>query len=510
VADLMAQIEKEISTLKLRAQRKNIGIVTEIGDGVARIEGLSQVSYAEIVDFGSPREASPKAGEAGKGIFGLALNLEQYSVGAVILGDFTKIKEGMEVRTTGKVLQIPVGEAFIGRVVDALGNPIDGKGVIEAKTTYALEKIAPGVIFRQSVNTPLQTGIKAIDALIPIGRGQRQLIIGDRNTGKTTIALDTIINQKDVICIYVAIGQKTSKVAQIVAKLEEMGAMDHTIVVSASASDPATMQYLAPYCGCAMGEYFMDLGKDALIIYDDLSKHAASYRQMSLLLRRPSGREAYPGDVFYLHSRLLERAAKLNKEAGGGSLTALPIIETQAGDVSAYIPTNVISITDGQIYLESDLFFAGVRPAVNVGLSVSRVGGAAQTKGMKSVAGKLRLDLAQFRALQAFAQFSSDLDPETRSQIERGRRITEILKQLPYSPVSLDKQIVILWVGTNGYLDEIEVEKVKEFEGKYIAFLNLRNKKLMSEIAEKKELDEKMVKELEKTTKEFLKTYGKH
>ena len=510
MADLMAQIEKEISTLKLRAQRKNIGIVTEIGDGVARIEGLSQVSYAEIVDFGSPREASPKAGEAGKGIFGLALNLEQYSVGAVILGDFTKIKEGMEVRTTGKVLQIPVGEAFIGRVVDALGNPIDGKGVIEAKTTYALEKIAPGVIFRQSVNTPLQTGIKAIDALIPIGRGQRQLIIGDRNTGKTTIALDTIINQKDVICIYVAIGQKTSKVAQIVAKLEEMGAMDHTIVVSASASDPATMQYLAPYCGCAMGEYFMDLGKDALIIYDDLSKHAASYRQMSLLLRRPSGREAYPGDVFYLHSRLLERAAKLNKEAGGGSLTALPIIETQAGDVSAYIPTNVISITDGQIYLESDLFFAGVRPAVNVGLSVSRVGGAAQTKGMKSVAGKLRLDLAQFRALQAFAQFSSDLDPETRSQIERGRRITEILKQLPYSPVSLDKQIVILWVGTNGYLDEIEVEKVKEFEGKYIAFLNLRNKKLMSEIAEKKELDEKMVKELEKTTKEFLKTYGKH
>ena len=510
MADLMAQIEKEISTLKLRAQRKNIGIVTEIGDGVARIEGLSQVSYAEIVDFGSPREASPKAGEAGKGIFGLALNLEQYSVGAVILGDFTKIKEGMEVRTTGKVLQIPVGEAFIGRVVDALGNPIDGKGVIEAKTTYALEKIAPGVIFRQSVNTPLQTGIKAIDALIPIGRGQRQLIIGDRNTGKTTIALDTIINQKDVICIYVAIGQKTSKVAQIVAKLEEMGAMDHTIVVSASASDPATMQYLAPYCGCAMGEYFMDLGKDALIIYDDLSKHAASYRQMSLLLRRPSGREAYPGDVFYLHSRLLERAAKLNKEAGGGSLTALPIIETQAGDVSAYIPTNVISITDGQIYLESDLFFAGVRPAVNVGLSVSRVGGAAQTKGMKSVAGKLRLDLAQFRALQAFAQFSSDLDPETRSQIERGRRITEILKQLPYSPVSLDKQIVILWVGTNGYLDEIEVEKVKEFEGKYIAFLNLRNKKLMSEIAEKKELDEKMVKELEKTTKEFLNTYGKH
>lgn len=498
MVDLMAQIEKEISVLKLKSTKQNVGIVTEIGDGVARIEGLSQVSYAETVNFGSPR------GGEGKGILGLALNLEQHNVGAVILGDFTKIKEGMEVKTTGQVLQVPVGEAFVGRVVDALGNPIDGKGVIKAKTTYALEKIAPGVIFRQSVNTPIQTGIKAIDALIPIGRGQRQLIIGDRNTGKTTIALDTIINQKDVYCIYVAIGQKTSKVAQIVAKLEELGAMDHTIVVSATASDPATMQYLAPYTGVAMGEYFMDQGKDALIIFDDLSKHAASYRQMSLLLRRPSGREAYPGDVFYLHSRLLERAAKLNKEAGGGSLTALPIIETQAGDVSAYIPTNVISITDGQIYLESDLFFAGVRPAVNVGLSVSRVGGAAQTKGMKSVAGKLRLDLAQFRALQAFAQFSSDLDPQTRSQIERGRRITEILKQPPYSPVSLNEQIVILWTATNGYLDEVAVEKVKEFEGKYIAFLKLRNKKLMSEIAEKKQLDEKMVQELEKTAKEFV------
>jgi F-type H+-transporting ATPase subunit alpha len=404
---------------------------------------------------------------------------------------------------------VPVGEGLVGRVVDALGSPIDGKGAIKSKDRYPVEKIAPGVITRQSVNTPLQTGIKAIDAMIPIGRGQRELIIGDRNTGKTTIAIDTIINQKDVICIYVAIGQKTSKVAQLVAKLEELGAMDHTIVVSASASDSATMQYLAPYAGCAMGEYFMDQGKDALIIYDDLSKHAWAYRQVSLLLRRPSGREAYPGDVFYLHSRLLERAAKLNKDFGGGSLTALPIIETQAGDVSAYIPTNVISITDGQIYLEGDLFFAGIRPAVNVGLSVSRVGGAAQTKAMKSVAGKLRLDLAQFRALQAFAQFSSDLDPATKQQIERGKRITEILKQPPYSPVALEEQVVSLWAVTNGFLDEIDVEKVREFEQRYLAQLKLREKKLMSEISDKKEVDEKTIKELEKATKEFVSMFGK-
>lgn len=497
MADLIADIENQIKGLKLKAQKHNVGVVTEIGDGVAKIEGLSEVQYSELIDFG-------------KGTYGLALNLEQYNVGAVILGDFTKIKEGDAVKTTGRILQVPVGETLAGRVVDALGNPIDGKGPIKAKDYYPVEKIAPGVITRQSVNTPLQTGIKAIDAMIPIGRGQRELIIGDRNTGKTTIAIDTIINQKDVICIYVAIGQKTSKVAQLVAKLEELGAMDHTIVVSASASDSATMQYLAPYSGCAMGEYFMNQGKDALIIYDDLSKHAWAYRQMSLLLRRPSGREAYPGDVFYLHSRLLERASKLNKNYGGGSLTALPIIETQAGDVSAYIPTNVISITDGQIYLEADLFFAGIRPAVNVGLSVSRVGGVAQTKAMKAVAGKLRLDLAQFRALQAFAQFSSDLDPTTKAQIERGRRITEILKQPPFRPVAVSEQVVILWAVINGYLDEIEVEKVKDFEERYIAHLKLREKKLLSGIADKKELDEKMIHELERVTKEFVKIYGKH
>lgn len=497
MADLIAEIENQIKGLKLKAQKQNVGVVTEIGDGVARIEGLSEAKYSELLDFG-------------KDVYGLALNLEQYNVGAIIFGDFTKIREGDVVKTTGRILQVPVGEALVGRVVDALGSPIDGKGLIKTKTSYPVEKIAPGVITRQSVNTPLQTGIKAIDAMIPVGRGQRELIIGDRNTGKTTIAVDTIINQKDVICIYVAIGQKTSKVAQLVAKLEEVGAMDHTIVVSASAADSATMQYIAPYSGCAIGEYFMDQGKDVLVVYDDLSKHAQSYRQVSLLLRRPSGREAYPGDVFYLHSRLLERAAKLNKDYGGGSLTALPIIETQAGDVSAYIPTNVISITDGQIYLESDLFFAGVRPAVNVGLSVSRVGGDAQTKAMKSVAGKLRLDLAQFRALQAFAQFSSDLDPATKSQIERGKRITEILKQPPYSPVPVEEQVVSLWAATQGYLDEVEVEKVREFEQKFIAQFKLRNKKLLSEIAEKKELDEKMVKELEKITKEFVKIYGKH
>ena len=409
--------------------------------------------------------------------------------------------------------------------MDALGNPVDGKGSIRSSAKYPVEKIAPGVITRQSVNTPLQTGIKAIDSMIPIGRGQRELIIGDRNTGKTTIAIDTIINQgtqgdtpgvkspntpgveKSVICIYVAIGQKTSKVAQLVAKLEETGAMKHTIIVAATASDPAPMQYIAPYSGAALGEYFMDQGKDALVIYDDLSKHAWAYRQMSLLLRRPSGREAYPGDVFYLHSRLLERAARLSKDFGGGSLTALPIIETQAGDVSAYIPTNVISITDGQIYLESDLFYSGMRPAVNVGLSVSRVGGSAQNKAMKSVAGKLRLDLAQYRALAAFAQFSSDLDPETKAQIERGKRMTEILKQPPYSPVPVEEQIVILWAGTNGFLDDIDTEKVRDFEKAFIQHIKLKEKKLMQEIADKKELDEKLTKELEKSVTSFKKGF---
>ena len=505
---IIEDIEKQIKGLKARATKENVGVVSEIGDGIARIEGLSEVKASELLDFGS-------------GIFGLALNLEQYNVGAVIFGDFTKIKQGSEVKTTGQILEVPVGENFVGRVIDGLGKPLDGKGPIKAAAKYPVEQIAPGVIKRKSVDTPLQTGIKAIDAMIPIGRGQRELIIGDRNTGKTTIAIDTIINQGQtsnvksqktsevndaVICIYVAIGQKTSKIAQLVAKLEEQGAMEHTIIVSASASDPAPMQYIAPYSGTALGEYFMDQGKDALIIYDDLSKHAQAYRQMSLLLRRPSGREAYPGDVFYLHSRLLERSAKLEK---GGSLTALPIIETQAGDNSAYIPTNVISITDGQIYLEGDLFYAGVRPALNVGLSVSRVGGAAQTKAMKKVAGQMRLDLAQFRALQAFAQFSSDLDPATKAQIERGQRLSEILKQLPYAPVPVEEQVAILWAGTNGYLDEIPVEKVKEFEKAYLGHLRLKEKKLLAEIADKKELDEKIISQLEKITKDFVNTFKK-
>jgi F-type H+-transporting ATPase subunit alpha len=496
MSDIVSQIEKQLNTLKTTASEQNVGVVTEIGDGVCRIDGLSQAQYSELLDFG-------------QGIFGLALNLEQYSVGAVILGDFTKVKEGDEVKTTGQILEVPVGDALIGRVVDPLGKPLDGKGPIKTSKKYPLEKIAPGVITRQSVKQPLQTGIKAIDALIPIGRGQRELIVGDRNTGKTTIAIDTIMNQTDVICIYVAIGQKTSKIAQLVAKLEEAGAMEHTIIVAAFASDPAPLQYIAPYAGCAMGEYFMDEGKDALIIYDDLSKHAVAYRQMSLLLRRPSGREAYPGDVFYLHSRLLERAAKLNKDYGGGSLTALPIIETQAGDISAYIPTNVISITDGQIFLESDLFFSGIRPAVNVGTSVSRVGGSAQTKAIKSVAGRLKLDLAQFRELAAFAQFSSDLDPDTKAQIERGRRITEVLKQLPYSPVPMAEQSIILWVVTNGYLDNLDVEQIKDFEAEFLKSVRAKDKKLLAEITEKKELDEKLTKDLETITKDFVSSYEK-
>ncbi len=488
--DLLQQIEKQINALKVSAVKENVGTVVEIGDGIARIDGLSDVQSSELIAF--PH-----------GVFGLALNLEQYSVGAVVLGDYTKIQQGDQVKTTGQVLQIPVGEAMLGRVVDALGNPIDGKGPIKTTKKYPVEKVAPGVITRQKVTVPLQTGIKVIDAMIPIGRGQRELIIGDRNTGKTTIAIDTIINQKDVISIYVAIGQKTSKVAQIIAKLEEMGAMQNTIVVAASASDSAPMQYLAPYTGAAIGEFFMDQGKDALVVYDDLTKHAWAYRQMSLLLRRPSGREAYPGDVFYLHSRLLERAARLNANYGGGSLTALPIIETQASDVSAYIPTNVISITDGQIYLESDLFFAGVRPALNVGLSVSRVGGDAQTKAMKSVAGKMRLDLAQYRAMAAFAQFASDLDAQTKAQLDRGQRITEILKQPPYSPVPVENQVVVLWAAINGFLDSISVDKVREFEAAYVKYLHQREKKLIQTIAEEKVLSDKTTESLQNVTKKF-------
>jgi F-type H+-transporting ATPase subunit alpha len=496
MADLIKSIEQELNNLKLTAVKKNVGYISWIGDGVAVVEGLSDCMYSEVLDFP-------------EGLKGLALNLEENSVGAVIFGDYTKVKEGMEVKTTGKILEIPVSDNLLGRVIDPLGNPLDGKGKIDSKLSYPIEKVASGVITRQGVNTPLQTGIKAIDALIPIGRGQRELIIGDRNTGKTTIALDTIINQTDVPCIYVAIGQKTSKIAQIVAKLEQTGAMKHTVVIVASASDSATLQYIAPYAGAAIGEYFMDQGKDALVVYDDLSKHAASYRQMSLLLRRPSGREAYPGDVFYLHSRLLERAARMNPENGGGSVTALPIIETQAGDVSAYIPTNVISITDGQIFLESDLFYSGVRPAVNVGISVSRVGGSAQIKAMKAVAGKLKLDLAQFRALAAFAQFSQDLDPATKEQIERGRRITEILKQPPFSPVAVENQIVILWAANNGFLDNIEVTQVKQFETEYIEYLNIKDKKILSLIAKERVLTDEIIKSLEKHTKDFAALFAK-
>ncbi len=497
MSNIISEIEKQIKGLELKATKQSVGRVVEVGDGIARIEGLSEVRSSELIEF--PGQ-----------VFGIALNLEQYSIGAVILGDYTKVKEGDEVRSTGDILKIPVGEDLVGRVVDPLGNPLDGKGAIKKKKLYPIEKVAPGVITRQGVTTPLQTGIKAIDSMLAIGRGQRELIIGDRNTGKTTIAIDTIINQKDVICIYVAIGQKTSKVAQIVAKLEELRAMDHTIVVSASAADSASLQYIAPYSGCAIGEYFMDQGQDGLIIYDDLSKHAVAYRQMSLLLRRPSGREAYPGDVFYLHSRLLERSARLNKDYGGGSLSALPIIETQAGDVSAYIPTNVISITDGQIYLEADLFYSGMRPAINVGLSVSRVGGAAQTKAMKSIAGKLRLDLAQFRELQAFAQFSSDLDPQTRASIERGRRVTEVLKQPPYSPVPLSNQVVILWAVTQGYLDDIELPQVNKFISEFLEFTKTKSKKVnpLEAIAKEKVLTEDIQKQLKKLVEDFKKNFN--
>ncbi len=496
MSNLVTELKKEIENLKATTQKKNIGIITEIGDGVIKVNGLSEVSYNELVKL--PHDLT-----------GLALNLEEDSVGIVVFGDYKLLKEGDQVETTGKILSIPVGEALIGRVVDPLGKPIDGKGPIKSSAEFPIEKIAPGVIARQSVNTPLQTGIKAIDAMIPIGRGQRELIIGDRGIGKTAITLDTIINQKDsgVICIYVAIGQKTSKIAQIIDTLERYGAMKHTIIVSASAADSAALQFLAPYSGCSIGEYFMDKGKDSLVIYDDLSKHAWAYRQISLLLRRPSGREAYPGDIFYLHSRLLERAAKLNKDFGGGSLTALPIIETQAGDVSAYIPTNVISITDGQIYLEADMFNAGVRPAVNVGLSVSRVGGAAQIKAMKQVAGSLRLDLAQFRSLEAFAQFGSDLDDATRNQLERGKRIVEILKQPQYEPVIVEIQVVLIWAATNGHLDDVSMEKISQFQDSLTTSLQTKGKDLLATIVKEQTLTEKLTKDLEKFMTDFKKNF---
>ncbi len=492
---IIETLKQQITQAKIETEVEKVGQVVKIADGVATLSGLTNVMSGELIEF--PNQ-----------VFGVALNLEEDSVGAMILGDYLKIKEGDTVKSSGKILEVPVGKEMVGRVINTLGEPIDGKGEIKTDKFYPVEKIAPGVITRKSVDTPLQTGIKAIDSMIPIGRGQRELIIGDRQTGKTAIAIDTIINQtgKDVVCIYVAIGQKESKVARIVAKLEEAGAMKHTIVVLAGASDPASMSYIAPYAGCAMGEYFMDQGKDALIIYDDLSKHAWAYRQVSLILRRPPGREAYPGDIFYLHSRLLERAAKLDQKYGGGSLTALPIIETQAGDVSAYIPTNVISITDGQIFLETDLFYQGIRPAVNPGISVSRVGSSAQTKAMKKVAGKLRLELAQFRELAAFAQFSSDLDKETKQRIERGKRLTEVLKQDQYVPMSTESQVVIIFATINGFLDDVEIEKVKDFERGLLEYVGEKYKDVLNKIAEEKDItDEEKLKEIiEEFKKKFV------
>ncbi|MFH0820648.1 MAG: F0F1 ATP synthase subunit alpha [Candidatus Peregrinibacteria bacterium] len=488
---ILEHLKSQLKDVDLSAKLQEVGYVIEAGDGVARIYGLKNVMMSEMVQF------------VGTDVFGLALNLEEDSIGAVVLGNYEKIHEGMEVRLTGKVLQVPVGPEMVGRVVNGVGMPLDGKGAPKTKTNYPVERIASGVITRQSVNTPLQTGLKAIDSMIPIGRGQRELIIGDRQTGKTAIAIDTIVNQKGtgVVCIYVAIGQREAKVARIVHELEKRGAMEHTIVVSSCASDPAPLSYLAPYTGCAMGEYFMDNGKEALVIYDDLSKHAVAYREMSLLLRRPPGREAYPGDVFYLHSRLLERAAKMSKEFGGGSLTALPIIETQAGDVSAYIPTNVISITDGQIYLESDLFYKGIRPAINAGLSVSRVGSAAQTKAMKKVAGRLRLELAQFRELEAFAQFGSDLDEGTRNKLERGKRLVEILKQKQYNPLPFEKQVCLIYAAVNGLLDGVEVKNLPAYEKKLFERLDTVNSKLAEKLRTEKQFTDAIEKELQNILK---------
>ncbi|MCX6785037.1 MAG: F0F1 ATP synthase subunit alpha [Candidatus Komeilibacteria bacterium] len=475
--NLLNDLKEKIEQLEVGLQKTTEGKVLEVSDGIAKIAGLSRAAISEMVEFEN-------------GVWGVILNLEEDSVGAMILGEYSGIKEGQAVKPTGKILEVPVGEALIGRVVNPLGQPVDGKGAVKTTQFYPVEKIAPGVITRESVKKPLQTGVKVIDALVPIGRGQRELIIGDRQTGKTALAIDAILNQHDqgVICIYVAIAQKESKIAKIVAKLEEAGAMKYTTVVLAGASEAAAFSYLAPYAGCAMGEYFMDKGKDVLIVYDDLSKHAVAYRQISLLLRRPPGREAYPGDVFYLHSRLLERSAKLNKDYGGGSLTALPIIETQAGDVSAYIPTNVISITDGQIYLESDLFYKGVRPALSVGLSVSRVGSAAQTKAMKKVAGKLRLSLAQYRELEAFAQFGSDLDQGTQDQITRGRVLTELLKQPQYQPLPMEQEVALIYAAINGLLDDVAVEKLKEFEKKYLESLTISHKEILTAIKESNEV----------------------
>ena len=490
-------LRSEIENYDAAVNVSETGSVITVGDGIARIYGLENVMAGELVEFSH-------------GVVGIALNLEEDQVGVVLLGDYQAVKERDQVKRTGRIMSIPVGEAMIGRVVNALGQPVDGKGPIPTTEFSPLERLAPGVVDRQPVKQPLQTGIKAIDGMIPIGRGQRELVIGDRQTGKTTVLLDAIINQRggDVICIYVAIGQKRSTVAQVVKTLEEYGAMEYSIVVAATASDPAPMQYIAPYAGCAIGEYFRDRSRHALCIYDDLSKHAAAYREISLLLRRPPGREAYPGDVFYLHSRLLERAAKLSNEKGGGSLTALPVIETQAGDVSAYIPTNVISITDGQIYLESDLFNANVRPAINVGISVSRVGGSAQIKAMRSVAGSLRLDLAQYRSLAAFAQFGSDLDKSSQAQLNRGQRLVELLKQNQFSPLPVEKQVLSIYSGVNGFLDDIPVPDVRRFEAELLSFAENAHPGLLAEIREKKEISPELKQQIESLIKEFKQRFA--
>jgi F-type H+-transporting ATPase subunit alpha len=485
-------IRDQIGSYAVDVDVAEVGTIVSVGDGIARVHGVERTMAGEMLEF--PH-----------GVFGIALNLEEESVGVVLLGEYTEIKEGDTVKRTGRIISVPVGEEMVGRVVNALGQPIDGKGPIVTKQFREIERLAPGVVDRQPVKEPLQTGLKAIDAMVPIGRGQRELIIGDRQTGKTAVAVDAIINQRgqDVICIYNAIGQKQSTIAQVVRTLDEAGAMEFTIVVAAGASDPAPLLYISPYSACAIGEYFRDNGRHALCVYDDLSKHAQAYREISLLLRRPPGREAYPGDVFYLHSRLLERAAKMRKELGGGSLTALPIIETQAGDLSAYIPTNVISITDGQIFLESDLFHQGVRPAINVGNSVSRVGGSAQVKAMRQVAGSLRLDLAQYRELAAFAQFGSDLDKQTLSQLNRGKRLVEVLKQPQYQPVPVEKQVIIIYSATNGYLDAIPVEQVRAFETELYQFLDTRKPQLLASLAEKKQIDDAIKSELNAALKEF-------
>ncbi len=490
--DLVAQLKQQILSFEAPTQAVEVGSVQEVGDGIARISGLANAAASELVEFAN-------------GTLGIVLNLETDNVGVIIMGESTGISEGQLVRSTGRIVSVPVGAGMIGRVVNAVGQPVDGKGPIESDKFRPVERIAPNVVTRKSVTAPVQTGIKAIDSMIPIGRGQRELIIGDRQTGKTALAIDTIINQKgqDLTCIYVAIGQRQSQVAQVVAILEKYGAMAYTVVVAATASEPAALQYIAPYAGCAIGEEFMEQGKDALIIYDDLSKHAQAYRQVSLLLRRPPGREAYPGDVFYLHSRLLERAARLAPEYGGGSLTALPIIETQAGDISAYIPTNVISITDGQIFLESDLFYAGIRPAVNPGLSVSRVGGAAQTKAMKQVAGKMKLELAQFRELAAFAQFGSDLDPATQRQLDRGQRITEILKQPQYKPWPLERQVMVFFAVTNSYLDKVALDKVEAWQDGFVQYMDGTHPNIGRAIATNKRLDEETVEGLKLAIQDF-------